>query len=76
MKIPLTSIVQYRYCHTYKEMLGSPHYSEVISVDQEKTAKYKTLDLKAKFERIAGKEKAVPILLDSENSTEALCGTM
>lgn len=48
---------------THIKMLGSPHYSEVISVDQEKTAKYKTLDLKAKFERIAGKEKAGAYLI-------------
>lgn len=48
---------------THIKMLGSPHYSEVISVDQEKTAKYNTLDLKAKFEHIAGKEKSGAFLI-------------
>lgn len=42
---------------THIQMLGSPHYSEVISVAQEKAEKYNTLDLKEKFEHISGKDQ-------------------
>lgn len=48
---------------THIKMLGSPHYSEVISVDHEKTAKFNTLDLREKFEQIAGKENAGAYLI-------------
>lgn len=40
------------------KMLGSPHYSEVISVDKEGVETHKTLDLRNKIESFDGKDPA------------------